>query len=739
MRARVVVPVAALALLLAGAPATRADTVLGSAACSPTGDVGCSGLSGYGGMLVWTSFDAGAKLYRLWAIAAPGGAPAALPVAGRRAPFNADAGPDATGAPVAVYARCAGDPGGPRRGCGLFEFDPARGRESRLLEAVAVPAPATASIWRNRIAFSGARSADGLRHPTICTLGRRSSCRTLPAGPPSARPSRPGEAVQRLDLHGRALAFSWYSVPRSRQTRILLIRDVRKPGRAPVQVAKAGAGGAGDAAVFSPAIDAGALYYGRGGATCEFGSPPNRVGRYHLATATRRELPSAPAHAVAPWNGALAIERCGQPESSIVALDPDPFAAAPPPLVPKACPAPSAHATGWSRPATLSGTDANAGLAARADGTLAVLAGSRGSIRVRLRRPGQRAFGPPERIGKGNVYGAQLAFAGDGRLIVLWQHGDAVRAAVSDARLRFGAGHTLDRVRALRLRLAVGADGTAVAAWHTWTSVAAATRPAGGDFGATQQVWQAPAGGGSIRSLAAGVDGQGGGLLAWVPVASSGRLLVSTSVAAGAFTAPAPLAAANAGVRQVAVALGVSGDGVVAWIDRSGHGQRVAAVRRLPDGTLGPAFDLSTARAPVASTPPVAVAAHGAALVAWNESEDRASRIATATITPSSIAREPLTAYTSATARIEAALDDRGDAAIAWAMRCGSYSGRVVVAVRRSGSRFGTARAVSGPDTGLQLTDSPHLALDGSAHAAVVWDRYTPTTPLVTRFAETVR
>ena len=739
MRARVLVPVAAVALLLVGAPATRADTVLGSASCSTAGDVGCSGLSGYGDLLVWTSYDAGAKLYRLWALTAPGGAPAALPVPGRREPFNADAGPDAAGAPVAVYARCAGDPGGPRRGCGLFEFDPARGRESRLLEAIAVPAPATASIWRNRIAFSGARSADGLRHPTLCTLGRRSSCHTLPAGPPSARPSRPGDDVQRLDLHGHALAFSWYSVPRSRQTRILLIRDVRRPGRAPVQIARAGAGGAGDAAVFSPAIDAGALYYGRGGATCVFGSPPNRLGRYDLATAARRELPSASAHAIARWNGALAIERCGQPDSSIVRLDPDPFAAAPPPLVPTACPAPSAHAPGWTRPATLKGTDANAGLAARADNTLAVLAGSRGSIRVRLRRPGQRAFGPPERIGKGNAYGAQLAFAGDGRLIVLWQHGRAVRAAVSDARLRFGAGHTLDRVRALRLRLAVGADGTAVAAWDTGTAVAAAIRAAGGDFGATQHVWQAPTGGGSIRSLAAGLDGHGGGLLAWVPVASSGRLLVSTSAAGGAFAAPAPLAAANAGVRQVAVALGASGDGVVAWIDHSGHGQRVAAVRRLPAGTLGPAFDLSTAGAPVASTPPVAVAAHGAALVAWNESENRVSRIATATITPSSVARETLTAYTSATARIEAALDDRGDAAIAWAMRCGSYSGRVAVAVRRSGSRFGTARAVSGPDTGLQLTDSPHLALDGFAHAAVVWDRYTSTTPLVTRFAETVR
>src|SRR5690349_18270698 len=196
MRARLLVPFAAVAVVLAGAPAARADTVLGSASCPTAPGVGCSGLSGYGGLLVWTSYDAEAKLYRLWALTAPGGAPAALPVSGRREPFNADAGPDATGAPVAVYARCGGDPGGPRRGCGLFEFDPARGRESRLLEAIAVPAPATASIWRKQIAFSGARSADGLRHPTLCTLARRSSCQTLPAGPPGARPSRPGDGVQ---------------------------------------------------------------------------------------------------------------------------------------------------------------------------------------------------------------------------------------------------------------------------------------------------------------------------------------------------------------------------------------------------------------------------------------------------------------------------------------------------------------------------------------------------------------
>jgi hypothetical protein len=136
---------AAVAAFGAVTGSAAADVVLGSATCSPGSLSGCAGVSAYGDALLWSSFDPASGLYRLVAVRSSGSAPTVLPAAGRPVPFEADLGPDASGRPVAVYGRCAGEAGGPATGCALYRFDLATGRETRPLAAVVAPAPLAAS------------------------------------------------------------------------------------------------------------------------------------------------------------------------------------------------------------------------------------------------------------------------------------------------------------------------------------------------------------------------------------------------------------------------------------------------------------------------------------------------------------------------------------------------------------------------------------------------------------------
>ena len=69
-------------------------------------------VSAYAGSLIWSRYDAALAQYRLMEThASPAGAQTtALPVPPRSVPFDADIGPDATGAPTVVYSRCTTEP-----------------------------------------------------------------------------------------------------------------------------------------------------------------------------------------------------------------------------------------------------------------------------------------------------------------------------------------------------------------------------------------------------------------------------------------------------------------------------------------------------------------------------------------------------------------------------------------------------------------------------------------------------
>ena len=723
---RTVLLVAGAVLALTGAAATAAaDVVVGSAECTTASGPlsGCAGVSAYEeheGALEQPRSASG--LYRLVAVRSHGAAPSVLPVAGRPVPFDADLGPDASGHPVAVYGRCAGEVAGPPKGCALYRTDLATGHEAHVLAHVVAPAPLFASIWRERIVYSGARGADGLRHPTVCTLtGRPSSCRVLPAGPAGGRPRARTTGAQRLDLRGRSLVLSWYSNPGRdpmiRQTRILLMPDVTSP-RAPVQVATAGAGGAGNDAVFSPVLDAGAAYFARGGATCDYGSPPNTFGRYDLRTRTARVLPSPRIHGLARVAGTL-VWTCPSlafpsmpTATTIVRAERDPFAGAPPPLVGRACPAPSAHGAGWqAAPATLSARSANPALAVAPDGDVAVAAGGADGVRVRVRRAGQGSFGAPTLLRAVNAGSIQVAIDGGGRVIMAWEtsppgrgQASVIQAAVSDVRGRFASPQTLRTVTgpeaasAHALALAADRAGDATVVWSLRTSIEAGTRRAGGRFTPPSSVWSsAPGALETSYGHALGMDDRGDVLLAWPVVRVQAVTLQAASAPAGAgFAAPVTLASATLSLRAAAVAVAPDGSAVVAWTQREGRFLRAMIARRSDDGSLSAPAAVSPPQAAVASVIPAVAAVDGGAVVAWAERGEGAARVAVATLDATrAVRRQALTAYRGDVAAIRAAINPRGDAAVVWDLRCGRAGRRIVASTRRAGHAFGPGQVAS--------------------------------------------
>ncbi len=170
---------------------------------------------------MWSAFDFKIGRFRLMTTTTAGGAPARVPVAPRSAPFDADLGPDARGRTTAVYSRCRTEPRdgwhdaglewATSRGCDLFRFDFAAGRERRITGASRADASEfLPSLWRGRLAFTRVderRGAARLAH--IYERSLASGRETLvPGGSPTRDPkvmARPAG----LDLGGRYVAYVW--------------------------------------------------------------------------------------------------------------------------------------------------------------------------------------------------------------------------------------------------------------------------------------------------------------------------------------------------------------------------------------------------------------------------------------------------------------------------------------------------------------------------------------------------
>jgi hypothetical protein len=189
----VIVMVAALPVAQAGA----ADRVVATVARATPVDV-------YAGHALWSTWDGSA--YRL--TESTGGHIQTLPVAPSAVPFDADAGSDAHGAPVAVYSRCRRAPLSPwaldgRRGCDLYEYRFATGREIRITRANSKADEYYPAVWHGRLAFTRTYR-NGDRRLYWRTLGHAGASHRLRGGPTEE------EAVPvDLDFRSGTVAFMW--------------------------------------------------------------------------------------------------------------------------------------------------------------------------------------------------------------------------------------------------------------------------------------------------------------------------------------------------------------------------------------------------------------------------------------------------------------------------------------------------------------------------------------------------
>lgn len=188
--------------------------------------------------LVWSTFDQARHGYAL--MTHQGGVTSTVPVQTRGVPFDADLGPDENGDTVLVYSRCGQEPRfsaeghappvwSSGRGCNIFQFNFATGRETRLASAnTARSSEFLPSIWETRIAFARvyerrrgragdraylyARPLLGTGRSNRLRAGRRSSGRICIAPQEGAEPVC-GVSVEAgpsaLDLRGRRVAFAW--------------------------------------------------------------------------------------------------------------------------------------------------------------------------------------------------------------------------------------------------------------------------------------------------------------------------------------------------------------------------------------------------------------------------------------------------------------------------------------------------------------------------------------------------
>jgi hypothetical protein len=219
--------------LLAPATALADETVATVALPTP--------VSAHAERVAWSSFDSARGVYVL--MTRVGGVSSAVPIRPRSVPFDVDLGPDVNGDTIAAYSRCSREP--PRRnpaignvftqlpdwrrgrGCDLYKFDFATGRETRIATANSLGGSEfLPSVWEGRVAFSRVyerRRGRAGERPYLYVRALAGAGRSLrvPAGSRSrdgfcsGRPRRCKLVVEPgptgLDLWGRRLAVGWDS------------------------------------------------------------------------------------------------------------------------------------------------------------------------------------------------------------------------------------------------------------------------------------------------------------------------------------------------------------------------------------------------------------------------------------------------------------------------------------------------------------------------------------------------
>lgn len=277
-------------------------------------------VSFFAGRLVWSAFDPARNGYALMTYA--GGTTSAVPVPVRGVPFDVDLGPDEHGDAVAVYSRCGREPEGPAgaiptwrtgRGCDIFKFSFATGRETRVASANgARSSEFLPSIWDTRIAFArvyerrrgkaGDRAHLYARSVLGSGLSRR--LRAGPRGTVRVCGGEQGKLVCRvpvetgptaLDLRGRRVAFAWDVVVPHECSNTGVWLDTVGGGRRRIDTACSSE--AERKALLSPTISGGRVHYVRSLLGGELGAGSS-LREYRISSGRRREVLSLRGRAV---------------------------------------------------------------------------------------------------------------------------------------------------------------------------------------------------------------------------------------------------------------------------------------------------------------------------------------------------------------------------------------------------------------------------------------------------------
>lgn len=250
-------PMAVVALALAPATAHADQTIARTA--RPTG------LAAGEGLLAFSAYDPAVAGYRL--MISRGGAVSAAAVAPSPTPFDVDVGPTESGRPYIVYSRCEDRSSPVPRGCDVYAYDPATGRENRYDVSTGGHSEVHPTYWRGRIAFVRYYGSGADPHPVVYTRPARSSkpSERLPALPARRCLVRGGcgevtGTVDALELYGDHLAETVHTVTHAdfdrRQTEVRLVGV--DSGRSE-QIAARGVGESGQRFI-GPSFAAGRLY-----------------------------------------------------------------------------------------------------------------------------------------------------------------------------------------------------------------------------------------------------------------------------------------------------------------------------------------------------------------------------------------------------------------------------------------------------------------------------------------------
>jgi hypothetical protein len=292
----------------------------------------------------------------------------------------------------------------------------------------------------------------------------------------------------------------------------------------------------------------------------------------------------------------------------------------------------------------------------------------------------------------------------------------------------------------------VDAQGNATAIWSEETGYASAirtsTRPKGGDWSAPIELTAREDRVGATPRLA--VDAQGDVTAIWnwhLPEYGGGIIQSATRPAAGSWSAPVDLSAADERALLPQLAVDPQGDAAAVWKLDTGDGA-VQAARRTAEGNWSSAVDLSAGEAWEAD---VAIDPQGTATAAWETHDDvgRLVHASTSALGGTWSASVDLSVRDDANwigAFPRVTTDPQGDVTVIWKAFHNPYYNRVT-AVRREAGGFWSAPVELGEASGV--IEPMRVAADPQGYVTALWSQgghiissvFDPVAPLLNDLA----